>query len=130
MNVPAVCICPAPILAAYSYGIFSGVVVEIGAFQTSVVPIINGSVCASFVSRVAYISGNVQTQMLSMYLSSDKHALPMSLRLPFAAKDRDHLARQVRVGQSMFAPTLHPSQEYISAHMSLCGLLLYRSRNA
>ena len=47
-NVPAACIVPAQLAALYASGRTTGLVVSIGATQTSVVPVLEGSPCSVF----------------------------------------------------------------------------------
>ena len=70
-NVPALCIKPQPILAMYSYGATTGVVVDIGE-RLDIFPMDSGYLFEKGVSKLRY-GGHVITEQMQRMMTEDGH---------------------------------------------------------
>jgi len=67
-KVPAIHLAAAPVLACYSYGRYTGLVIDIGNSSAQVCPIVEGYMKDIAVKRAAHLGGEVLTQRMYEFL--------------------------------------------------------------
>jgi len=67
-KVPAMHLAPAPVLACYSYGRYTGLVIDIGNSSAQVCPIVDGFLKEVAIRRAAHLGGEILTQRMYEFL--------------------------------------------------------------
>eukprot|EP00808_Paulinella_micropora_P007921 g6524.t1 len=95
LSVPAIYIAEAPVLAAYSYGLFSGLVIDIGAKCAQVLPIQDGVILDLHVQKAKYLGGRAMDERMLMFLSQEQHLgrFPSHVMGP---EERNGIAKKVK----------------------------------
>lgn len=69
LNVPAVYLTTSPVLVAYAYGVFTGLVVDMGYTSVRVVPIVNGFMIEKGILEARHLSGDKLDKALMKMLT-------------------------------------------------------------